>query len=281
MSTRYELPGKEPRYHIRVGWDNTMPTIPSPKLNTLLPGTLFAHVEDTEWEQSTSDDEGEEGLLVWVGQGLDDVILDVQELVKAVSPYGNIPLVTQMNLLRDMEQDLSRSPDQVGAALAAICQQSPLARLSHASEEGKLTYLFLDKHGWQVRDWSSLLTQGVDYEKTFADMIYAAEDDRTQHDYAEPLTSYLRDPSIILRVHPLGFSSQKPVFAMLGRGVMLSGPVIIACEERGLSKDQVQQIAQEVFFVDETLRSEATSLWYRSWQTYGGGLSGTGVVPLF
>lgn len=254
LMSRYELPGKENRYHITVGWDNTLPV-----LSGSIPGTLFAQVEDTE-----SDDEGD-GLLVWIGQGVDEPISDVQVLVKAVGPYGNIPLATQVDLLRDMDRDWPRPEPAVGSALATICQQSPLARLMSAPEQGKSYFILLDENGWQLREWQSL--KADDYERTFARMVLRSERDLKQYAYAESVLSYVSDPSIILRVHPMGLILGLPVFAILGRGVPLSGPVVIAGLDHGLSANQVKLIAREVFFVEESIRASVTSLCSHIWAT--------------
>jgi hypothetical protein len=274
--SRYELTGKEPRYRIVVGWDNTLPIPPGS-----MPGTLYVQVEDREWAsgqagvdeadaESEVGDTPEEGLLVWIGQGVDDLISDVKTLVGAVAPYGTIPLATQVDLLRDMDRDWPRSWQTVGAAMAAVCQQAPAARLASKPEEGKFYYILLDEQGWQLREWPSLLEQGSDYERTFASMVLPTESDRAQYHYADPLASYVSDPSIILRIHPSGFTLGLPVFAAFDRGVMLAGPVVIACEDRGLSASQVLLVAQEISFVEESIRGGVTALWTHVWSTMRG-----------
>jgi hypothetical protein len=93
--SRYEVVGKEPRYRIVVGWDTTLQS-------------FFGQVEDHEWEASSQEDLSrsceeasigdtpQEGLLVWIGT--DTPILDVQEIIEALAPYGTIPdaLVDQL-----------------------------------------------------------------------------------------------------------------------------------------------------------------------------------------
>jgi hypothetical protein len=272
--SRYELPGKESRYRIIVGWDNTIPTVGR------IPGTLYLQVEDAEWDSELPGaneaevevgigDTPEEGLLVWIGQGVDDLVSDIKTLVTAAAPYGDIPLATQMDLLRDMDRDWPRSWQAVGAAMAGICRQSPAARLAREPEQGKSYYILLDEHGWQLREWQSLLSQGGDYERTFAEMIITSESERAQYHYADPLASYVTDPSVIFRIHPNGLNRGLPVFAAFERGVMLAGPIVIAREDRGLSANQVRLVAREVFFVEESIRAGVTSLWSHVWSTIG------------
>lgn len=269
--SRYELPGKERRYRIIVGWDTTLPRRVGD-----LPGTLYAQVEDSGVSaaidvdaESEVGDTPEEGLILWIGQGIDDWIVDVQTIVKATAPYGDIPLVIQVALVRDMDRDWPRSWSTIGSALTAIIQQSSMARLASESEPGGSYYILLNEQGWQLREWSSLLVQGNDYERTFATMVLTSESMKASYSYTEPLASYVSDPRIILRIHPDGLTLGLPVFAALTRGVMLPGPVVIAGEDRGLSNVQVQLIAQEVLFVEESIRKDITLLWSHLWSTIG------------
>lgn len=250
-----------------------------------MPGTLYLQVEDSEWGTDLPGasevgagvaigDTADEGLLVWIGQGVDDLIGDVQTIVKAAAPYGDIPLPTQVELLRDMDRDWPRSWQTVGSDLAAICRQSPAARLPSEPERGKSYYLLLDERGWQLCEWQTLLAQGGDYERTFAGMVITSESDRAQYSYADPLASYVSDPTIIFRIHPYGAALGLPVFAAFDRGVMLAGPVVIAGEDRGLSDAQVRLVSREVLFVEESVRAGVTSLWSHVWATIGGRADG-------
>lgn len=254
-----------------VGWDNTMPTRPG-----AIPGTLYLQVEDSAWgggpdgEEVAVGDTEEEGLLVWVGQGVDDLIGDVQKIVKAAAPYGDIPLPIQVELLRDMDRDWPRTWQSVGRDLVAICRQSPLARMSGQTEHGKTYYLLLDESGWHLREWRALLEQGADYERTLASMVLTSESDRAQYTYADALASYVSDPSIMFRIHPSGLSLGLPVFAAFDRGVLLAGPVAIAGEAHGLSEAQVRLVGSEVLFVEQSVRDGVTSLWSHVWTTIGG-----------
>lgn len=245
-----------------------------------MPGTLYLQVEDLEWwsdqynENATEaetevGDTPEEGLLVWLGQGVDDVISDVETIVSAASSYGNIPLTTQVDLQRDMDCDWPRSWQTVGVSLAGICRQSQSARLASEPEQGTSYYMLLNEQGWHLREWQSLLAQDDDYERAMASMILLSESDREHYRYADPLASYVSDPSIIFRIHPNGLSLGLPVFTAFGRGVMLSGPVVIAGEYEGISAAQVRLVAQEVFFVEESIRGGVTSLWSHVWTTIG------------
>ena len=269
--SRYEIPGRESRYRLTVGWDNTVPLLAP------VPGTLFLQVADVEGLVGPQEDAAEvevgdtpeEGLVVWIGQGVDDVISDVSTIVAAAAPYGDIPLPTQLDLLRDMDRDWPRPWQTVGTAVAAIVRQSPLARLASAPQPGHSSYLLLDERGWQVGEWQDLLGRGDDYERTFAGMVFKSEAERKEYGYLDPLASYVSDPSIIFRVHPSGLSLGLPVFAALERGVMLAGPVVIAGEDGGLSDRQVQLIASEVLCVEESLRAGVSALWRHVWSTIG------------
>jgi hypothetical protein len=271
--SRYTLTGKEPSFRLAVGWDATHGLGNEP-------GTLYAQVEDLaagsnqpkEAKGDAGGDEGadigdtpEERLLLWVGQGVDDIISDVQVIVEALAPYGSIPLPIQVDLLRDLDLDWPRPLLTVGAALAAICRQVPAARLEAELEEGKSYYLLLNQAGWQVRAWEAL--GGGDYERAFARMIYTAERDAKQFRRPEPVAGYVSDRAIIFRVHEEGFRQGLPVFTAFARGAMLSGPVVIANESRGLSASQVRRLQEEVLFVDETIRASVSALWYHAWST--------------
>ena len=81
--SRYQFPGREPRYRLVVGWDASI-------------GSFFAQVEDLAWEsdgqvvdeEASIGDGPEEGLVVWVGVA--PPIHEVQRLVDAVASYGTI-----------------------------------------------------------------------------------------------------------------------------------------------------------------------------------------------
>jgi hypothetical protein len=258
--SRYLLTGREQHHRLVVGWDSALMS-------------LFAQVEDLAYESGGTDideeavigDTPEEGLLLWVVQGVDDRISDVQALVKALAPYGSIPLPIQLDLLRELDQDWPRPWQTVGAALVAICQQAPTARLRAEFEEETSYYIMLNQTGWQVRAWETL--EGGDYERAFARLIYTTESDGNRLLCPEPVAGYVSDQAIIFRVHEEGFLHRLPVFTAFVRGVMLSGPVVIANESKGLSASQVRHIQEEVLFVDEAIQATVSELWYHVWAT--------------
>jgi hypothetical protein len=52
----------------------------------------------------------------------------------------------------------------------------------------------------------------------WADLRHTSESDRAQYHCADPLASYISDPSIIFRIHPHGLNRGLPVFAAFERG---------------------------------------------------------------
>ncbi len=254
--SRYTFPGENPRYRIVVGVDAQL-------------FTLFAQVEDMAWEGQRTEEDAEigdtldEGLLVWVG-GCFREILDVQELTQVVSPYGHIPLTLQVHLLQDLDRVVPQPLMALGAQLAAICQQSPIAILKQEPELHKSYYLLLNQDGWQLCDWETLpvgpLTQA------FSSLIYPAEYEQAPQD-PEMIASSVSDPSILFSIDAYGFAKRLPVFTLFTRGAMLSGPVVISNEGEGLTPTQVHTVQQEVLFVDEAIRPDVSALWYHAWRT--------------
>lgn len=252
--SRYTLTGKHPRYCIAVGVDRPL-------------ATFFAQVEDVaekgqrREKQAAMSDSPAEDFLVWIGCSLHE-IRTIQQLIQVIAPYGQIPLVLQLQLVRDLDEVEPLPLMVLGAQLAAICKQSPSAILMLAPPLPQSSCLLINQEGWQVRlrEASSAGTMS----QSIAALVHPDEAVPPEPD---TLISYVSDSSILFFIDEYGFAKRLPVFALLARGTMLAGPVVIGTEYGGLTPSQARTIQQEVFFVDEALRAEVTGLWYHAWRT--------------
>lgn len=246
--SRYVFAGTQPRYRITVGVDRPL-------------ATFFAQVAESREGREGQSDSPAEKLFVWVGCSRHE-IRTIQHLTQILAPYGQLSLPLQLQLVRDLDEVEPLPLMVLGAQLAAICKQAPSATLALASRPPPLSYLFLNQEGWHIRAWETVPADAV--EHTIATFVYPEEATPPEPDI---LASYVSDPSILFFIDEYGFAKRLPVFALLARGTMLAGPVVICTERGGLTPSQLRAIQQEVFFVDEALCTEVTDLWYHAWRT--------------
>jgi hypothetical protein len=236
----YEIAGRVLNTLLVVGWDTEQ-------------HTFFARISERGGEVTPHAEKGIEAAQVTA----------LADLLTALDPYEEVPLNIQALLLRDQELDQPRAFPETIKELVALCLKSPHARAQPELDSQGTYYVLLNQHGWQLRDWSTLPHRG--WERSFAQMIYGGQGLGPDLPLLEPLASYVSDPTIIFRVHEYGFG-RLSVFAVLPRGVFLSGPVVIANEDCGLSAAQVRLLQQEVCFVDEAIRAPVTEIWYKKWE---------------
>ena len=247
--SRYTYPGKKPRYRISLGWDIARP-LPS----------LFGSVEDLAWRTDGQVIEASGCTVVRLGSS-NPPLTDLQLLVAALAPYGQVPLDIQLQLLSEMDTTKPLTLTRLGKELAAICRQSSLVRLSFEPPTQERVFLVVQENGWQMRYWHTLGEAAPD--QAFADLLFPGSPDVR----LEALDGYVRaDPKITCRFHD---DSDLPVFALFARGFALSGPVAISNETMGLTAEQVSLVEQEVFFVEPTLRDQVTRLWSQAYRTLG------------
>ena len=239
--SRHRLPGKASQYHLIVGVDAALP----------LP-TFFGQVIEERFGSSSE----EADPLVWVG-GSVPPLRDLQQVVTAMAPYGEIPLALQLQLIEELDTHTPFSIAALGQQLAAICQHVPASRLAIMPGAQEQVFLTLNAQGWQTQPWPSVAHFP---DNVFAQMLFPNQP--TQLDY---LSAYTSDHSITFAIHGNGMNLALPVYTIFARGAALCGPVIIANENSGLTDEQVRVVRQEVFWVPDDLRSSVSALWYRAW----------------
>jgi hypothetical protein len=207
-------------------------------------------------EERSGSSSGDADPLVWVG-GSVPPLRDLQQVVTAMAPYGEIPLTLQLQLIEELDTHAPFSIAVLSQQLAAICQQAPASRLAFMPGAQEHVFLLLNAQGWQMQPWP-----GVAHvpDNVFAQMLFPNQPD--QLDY---LSAYTSDPSLIFALHGNGMNLALPVYTIFARGAALCGPVIIANENSGLTEKQVRVVQQEVFWVPDDLRPSVSALWYRAW----------------
>ena len=246
----YKRPGKEPRYRLRVGIDVILP-IPS----------LFGHVLDVGWQTNRlvlseqEEDPGDTPEEVWIG-GSVPPLRDLQAVVTALAPYGEIPLLLQLHLLEELDTLTPYPVRRWGKHLAAVCQHDPHARLTATPTAKDSGWLHLDARGWQMHPWTG------PSEEEIAHLLFP-----DQEVPLEAVNSSLSDRAIVLLVHEQGMSLGLPVYAIFLRGVALCGPVTMLAEPVGLTARQADVVRQEILWVPDALRSLVSTLWYRTWRS--------------
>lgn len=256
--SRHILSGKEQRYRLIVGVDSVLP-LPS----------FYGQAIDLAWEsggkiideQTIPGDTPEEGLMVWVG-GSVPPLRDIQEVVSALAPYGEVPLALQLQLIEELDAHAPFTISSLGSQLATVCKQTPDACLTIEPEGNERVFLLLGEQGWQMRPWQDVAESPDDL---LAQLLFPSQQVRI-----DPLSAYVSDRSVIFRIHGEGMLLHLPLFSIFVRGAAFCGPIAIANEASGLTAAQVRVIQQEVFFVPGALREQVTRLWYRAWETPAG-----------
>jgi hypothetical protein len=227
--SRYTLSAKAPHQRLVVGVDSALPE-PS----------FFGQVSAEDAEQQQAD-----APLVWVGGGVPP-LRDLEPVVAALAPYGEIPLALQLQLVEELDQRAPFSLTALGQQLALICQQAPDTRVAALPEPEQRVCLLLDQRGWQTWPWRLVIRQPDEW---FAHLLFAGQSIPFEY-----VSAYVSDRSIVFRVHGQGMKLRLPVYAIFARGAALCGPVAIANDTSGLSAEQVQIIQQEVLRVPDVLR---------------------------
>lgn len=257
--SRYNVESHDPCYRIVVGLNRRAS-----------PPTFFAWVRDQHGRASSqsrdqsveSGEQPQSKLILQIGEPADP-LTDLQQLVAALAPYGNIPLSVQLLLLRDRDAHQPFPLNVFGEQLAAICQQAPTARLTEMPPTDARSWLLLDEQGWHLHLWDNLPAH--EPMATFPHFLFPGQTVRL-----ETVTISQSDHSIRGHVHASGLLHGLPILALLARGGALAGPVAISGTTGGLSAAQVRLVQHEVFFVEESLRLQVSLFWYHAWTSLRG-----------
>lgn len=249
--------GSESRYRITVGVE------PKP-----FP-TVFGRVEDLAGEghgpfqeQADRGERSEEPVILRVGSA-QAPLKDIQTLVSALAPYGPVPPILQVYLLRELDEVAPLTLSAVGVQLAAICQHASSIHLAQEPSATERTCLLLTEQGWQSIPWPRRAEQTLD--EAFAHWLFPG-----QRVSPETVHGCVSDRSILFRVCAYGFLHGLPVLAISRGGTAWSGPIGIAQESEGLTAEQVRLVQHEVCVVDPSIRLPVSSLWYHVWSTLRG-----------
>ncbi|HEU5374837.1 MAG TPA: hypothetical protein VFV38_05320 [Ktedonobacteraceae bacterium] len=249
--------GNTPRYRITVGFDSK----PFP--------TVFGRVEDLarerhglSQEQTDRGERPEEPVILQVGSA-QAPLKDIQTLVSALAPYGPVPPILQVHMLRELDEVEPLTLSAVGVQLAAICQPASSAHLAQEPSATERTCLLLAEQGWQISPWHRRAEQTLD--EAFAHWLFPG-----QRVSLETVHGGVSDRSILFRVCAYGFLHELPVLAISTGGTAWSGPIGIAQANEGLTAEQVRLVQHEVCVVDPSIRLPVSSLWYHVWSTLKG-----------
>lgn len=254
--SRYTIAGNAPRYRLRVGVDTVLP-IPS----------LFGHVLDLGWQtdgvvldeqEETIGDTPEEGLLVWVG-GSVPPLWDLETLVSALAPYGQIPLTLQLTLLEELDALAPFPLSALGKHLLAICRQDARARLSLGPEIPEQPFVILTAQGWHLSPWQRVAHAP---RQQLAQILFP-----NQQAPLEVMHAFAQDFSLRMYLHKDALTRALPVSAILASGItlLLYGPICVTQGTGGLTARQLQMVQQELFFVPADLQPQVNALWFRAW----------------
>ncbi len=234
--SRLVLPGTDPRHRLVLGVDTTLR---SPSFFGLL-------LTDTDHEEA-----GADAPPIRVGGG-NAPLVDLQQVVTVLQPYGQIPLSHQVRLLDELDQVFPYPLRELGRHLAAIFAQDPASHLVIPNDLPPRSVLILTDQGWHISPWQD------DLEEPIAQFLFPGQQDVLLDECSNCTSS----PAVLLFTREE--AETLPVTAILRSGVACCGPAALANDDRGLSLIQVQVLAREVFRVPEALRAQVSRLWHRA-----------------
>lgn len=239
--SRYGISGNAPHYHLTVGVETALPQ-PS----------FFGEVREKRISLAALE-EGEP--LVSIGKS-GPPLRDLQQVITALEPSGNVSLPIQLRLIEELDTLSPFSLTLLGQELAALCQALLEAHFTSPGTQERAS-LVLDAQGWHAYLWPDVAPLP---EHIFSQAFFS-----NQPAPLEYVSGSTTDHSILFVVHENGLNLALPVFTLFPRRVALCGPVALAAEYGGLNAEQLRVVQQEVLWIPDALRPSINTLWYRAW----------------